>query len=152
MRNHEGDTISPRRPFCREARRHGQKGKRPRNRCRTMVLHWALRQQGSASLASNQPRDERPESPKRRDGASPSQSSPCNRMNNEELSVMGDSQMSKAMNSSGACEAGKRTRGNWRPDVAAVYFINGGGRRTLTNTKIISFAQTRPICDIIIFQ
>ncbi len=63
---------------------------------------------------------------KRRDGASPSQSSPCNRMNNEELSFVADSQVSKAMNSSGACEAGKRTRGNWRPDVAAAYFITGG--------------------------
>ena len=36
-------------------RRHRQKGKRPRNRCRTMVLHRALRQQGSESLASIRP-------------------------------------------------------------------------------------------------
>lgn len=47
---------------------------------------------------------------KRRDGASPSQSSPCNRMNNEELSFMVDSQVSKAMNSSGGREAQGRVR------------------------------------------
>ena len=98
MRNHEGDPISTRRPFCREARRHRQKGKRPRNRCRTRGSSRALRQQGSESLASNRPRAERPESPKRRDGASPSQSSCCNRNLNEAPPFTRDFHSSEALN------------------------------------------------------
>ena len=61
---------------------------------------------------------------KRRDAASPSQSSPCNRMNNEELSVMVDSQVSKAMNSSGRRETRGRTRGLMCGDLAGFFQVN----------------------------
>ena len=65
-------------------------------------------------------------------------------MNNEELLVMGDPQMSKAMNSSGACEAGKRTRGNWWPDVAAAYFIKRGEPVSVSDKRRIELMVAVP--------
>ena len=64
---------------------------------------WFENDRGTAAL-DRPSRSDGPPS-KRRDGASPSQRSPCNRMTNDGLSFMADSQVSKAMNSSGGREA-----------------------------------------------
>ena len=60
--------------------------------CLGFTTRWILR--GRCPSRSDGPPT------KRRDGASPSQRSPCNRMTNDGLSFMADSQVSKAMNSS----------------------------------------------------
>ena len=70
---------------------------------------WFATGRGTAALDRPSLSDGPPK--KRRDGASPSQSSRWNYFANEGLSFMTDSQASKAMNSSGGREARGRTRG-----------------------------------------
>ena len=57
---------------------------------------------------------------------------------------MTDSQVSKAMNSSGGREARGRTRGNWWPDVAAVYFINGGELVSVSDKRRVELTFAEP--------
>ena len=45
---------------------------------------------------------------------------------------------------SGGCEAWGRTRGNWWPDVAAVYFINGGELVSASDQRCIELTVAEP--------
>ena len=55
-----------------------------------------------------------------------------------------DMTMNLVVNSSVAREAGKRTRGNWWPDVAAAYFIKRGEPVSVSDKRSIELMVAVP--------